>query len=68
LIQPVVNTPLSQLNSPTAQPTPTATPLGAIAKTIGSSSFPIWGSICLIILAWAVIAVAIFIFLQKRSI
>jgi hypothetical protein len=68
LIQPLVNTPLSQLNSPTAQPTPTATSIGSIAKMIESGSLPIWGLICIIILAWVVIAVGIFIFLQKRSI
>ena len=68
LIQPVVETPLTQLNTLTAQPTPTATPMGAIAKMIESGSLPIWGSICLIILAWAVIAVGIFLFLQKRTI
>jgi hypothetical protein len=67
IIQPVVDTPLSQLISPIAQPTPTATPIGAIAKMIESGSLPIWGSICLIFLTWAVIAVGIFIFLQKRS-
>ena len=67
LIQPVVETPLSQLNTPTTQPTPTATPMGAIAKMIETGSLPIWGSICLIVLTWAVIAVGIFILLQKRS-
>jgi hypothetical protein len=68
LIQPVVDTPLSQLNSPTVQPTPTSTPIGDIAKLIEMGSLPLLGVICLIILAWAVIAVGIFIFLQKRSI
>jgi hypothetical protein len=68
LIQPMEETPLSQLNSPTAQPTPTATPMGVIAKMIESGSLPIWGLICLIALTWAVIAVGIFIFVQKRSI
>ena len=68
LIQPMVDTPITQLNSPTAQPTPTATPIGAIAKMIESGSLPILAIICPIILAWAVIAVGIFIFLQKRTI
>jgi hypothetical protein len=68
LIQPIVDTPLSQLNTSTAQPMPTATPMGSISKMIESGSLPILGLICLIVLAWAVIAVGIFIFLQKRTI
>ena len=68
LIQPVVETPLLQLNTPTAQPTPTSTPNGALAKMIETGSLPIWGTICIIVLTWAVIAVGIFIFLQKRTI
>ncbi len=48
-------------------PTPTQTPDNILAKMIKSGSLLTIGAICLVVLIWAAIAVATFIYLQKRN-
>lgn len=59
----------SMLATVTTQPMPTHTPEpdSIFSNLLESGSIVIIGSICLVVLLWAAIAVGIFIYLQKRN-
>jgi hypothetical protein len=60
-------TPLPTLGSISPQPSPTDTTNGLFNRFSESNNILIFGAICLFVLVWAAIAVAVFIYLQKRN-
>jgi hypothetical protein len=67
---PVTDTPIPGLvMTATIQPPPSATPTSesVFGRLVDSGALVIGGVICLVVLVWAALAVAVFIYLQRRN-
>jgi hypothetical protein len=61
------NTPLPTLEIAPPLPTPTQTPSSPLNRLGESNIVLVVGAICLLVLVWATIAVAVFIYIQRRN-